>query len=108
MYPFSIVLAKLTLLFNARFSEPLVHVCSDTNNVVSLTIHGCLSDGSYYESNNMMIPVDDDNVGREHGQFEFKDKKSGEMQNGLFWCKGLGNKGVITCGKGYNVWNSYT
>ena len=56
----------------------------------------------------MMIPVDDDKIGREHGQYEFKDIKSGEMQNGLFWCKGLGNKGVITCGKGYNVWNSYT
>jgi hypothetical protein len=106
MYPSSIV--KLTLLFAARYSEPLVHVCSDTNNVVSLTIHGCLSDGSYYKSNNMMITDDDDKVGQKHGQYEFQDIKSGEMQHGLFWFKGLGNKGLITCGKGYNVWNSYT
>lgn len=55
-----------------------------------------------------MMTDDENKVGQTHGQYEFKDTKSGEMHHELFWFKGLCNKGLITCGKGYNVWNSYT
>ncbi len=84
----------------------MVLLCPTTNSVSSLKIHGRLSDGSYYESNNMMTNGDEDNLrlGRKIGHFEFEDNESG----GMFWIKGVvGGKVLVSFGKGYNVWNSF-
>ena len=77
----------------------------------SLKIHGRLSDGSYYESSNMMILGEEDYVttlGRKKGHFEFEDYEAGDKKEGMFWIKGvLGGKVLVSFGKGYNVWNSF-
>ena len=92
-------------------SEPLIQLCSTSTNVNSVNIHGCLSDGSYYETGNIMDADNNDNdlIGRKLGQVEFKDTVSGEAKEGMFWIKGkVGKRGshLVSCGEGFNVWNA--
>lgn len=91
-------------------SEPVVLFCPTTNSVKSLKVHGRLSDGLHYESNNMMTNSDENNfrIGRKIGHFEFEDSELGDAKGGMFWLKGIfGGKYLVTFGKGYNVWNSF-
>ena len=77
----------------------------------SVIIHGCLSDGSYYETGNIMDVDNKDNdlIGRKLGQADFKDTVSGETKEGMYWIKGkVGKRGshLVSCGEGFNVWNA--
>ncbi|KAL7538307.1 hypothetical protein ACHAXR_008452 [Thalassiosira sp. AJA248-18] len=91
------------------YSEPLLQLCPATGIVDSVKIHGCLSDGSHYETGNIIDTNDEDSLlGRKLGQFEFKDKESGNMIKGMFWVKGkVGKKRLVSFGEGFNVWNAY-
>jgi len=91
-------------------SEPLIQLCQATQAVESLTIHGCLSDGSYYETNNITNACDGENapIGRPLvGKDVFKDNGSGDTLENKLWVKGkLGDKYLVSYGKGFNVWNA--
>ncbi len=57
-----------------------------------------------------MNAEDKDNLllGRRLGQGDFKDKESGDIQQGTFWLKGkVGTKQLASFGKGFDVWNTY-
>jgi len=77
----------------------------------SVKISGCLSNGSFYETGNIISATFEDNLfpGRKLGHVEFEDKKSGETKEGTFWVKGkVGRKDhLVSYGKGFNVWNSF-
>ena len=91
------------------FSETLIQFCSTTENVKSLKIHGCISDGSYYDSGNIMDSSVEDNLllGRKLGCVEFK-VESGDTKKGMFWVKGkVGEHHLVSYGEGFNVWNAY-
>ena len=93
------------------FSEPLIRLCPTTGNVDLLKIHGCLSDGSFYESENMMTINDDKDdlvCGKSQGPAIFEDKESGRSREGMFWVKSrVDDKILVSFGEGYNVWNSF-
>ena len=101
---------ELTKLFYFVFSEPLIRLCPATGTCNSLKIHGCLSDGSYYETENMMHADDKGNLlyGTSHGPAVFKDEESGRSKKGMFWVKSkVGDRHLVSFGKGFNVWNSF-
>jgi len=92
------------------FSEPIIQLCPTTQNANSIKIHGCLSDGSYYETSDIMDANNEDNLllGRKLGQHEFEDKESGDTKEGMFWVKGkVGDNHLVSHGKGFNVLNAY-
>eukprot|EP00581_Thalassiosira_minuscula_P008468 CAMPEP_0183708872 /NCGR_PEP_ID=MMETSP0737-20130205/5043_1 /TAXON_ID=385413 /ORGANISM="Thalassiosira miniscula, Strain CCMP1093" /LENGTH=582 /DNA_ID=CAMNT_0025936825 /DNA_START=191 /DNA_END=1939 /DNA_ORIENTATION=+ len=86
------------------FSEPLIDQNAD-----SVKIHGCLSDGTYYEMSNIMDANEEDlQIGRKLGQIKFNDNESGGTKEGIFWVKGMvGENKLVSYGKGFNVWNAY-
>ena len=91
-------------------SEPLLKLCSGSDNSVSLNIHGCLSDGSYYDNCNIFDKNDKHNrqLGQELGKVQSKDNGTGDTKEGKFWVKGIvDGKHLVSSGSGYNVWNSY-
>ena len=91
-------------------SEPVIQL-SPNQNVNSIKIHGCLSDGSYYKATNIMSPCDGSIVtGRPLiGQKSFKDEKTCDMKQGVFWVKGkVGDNYLVSRGEGFDVWNTYT
>ncbi len=56
-----------------------------------------------------MTVDDEDNLvcGRSQGPGIFEDKESGHSKEGMFWVKSrVGNKHLVSFGKGYHVWNS--
>lgn len=93
-----------------KFSEPLIQLCPTARRVNSVNIHGCLSDGSYYETGNIMDVDGEVNLllGRKLGNVEFKDNHSGDTREGVFWAKGkVGDNHLVTSGEGFQVWNAY-
>ena len=70
------------------FSEPMIQLCPATQNADSIKIHDCLSDGSYYETSDIMYANNEDNLllDRKLGQHEFSDKESGKIQKRI--CSG--------------------
>lgn len=91
---------------NCCFSEPSINICGATQTVESVNIHGRLSDGKYYEIDNII--GDDHLIGRKLGQHQFKDKESGATKEGTFWVKGkVGDNHLVSFGEGFSVWNAY-
>jgi hypothetical protein len=92
------------------FSETLIKCCQETGMLKSLKIHGCLSDGSKYETNNLLDVNDEDNqhIGRPLVGFAYTDKGAIDVKDTDFWVKAkIGqSKYLLSAGKGFHVWNT--
>jgi len=93
-----------------KSSETLIKICSTTNTTISISMHGCLSDGSCYETENLTdITTQDDSCGQQYAiePLQFIDNSSGDMKEGVFWSKTIkGGRHLISYGEGFNVWNA--
>ncbi|KAL9179767.1 hypothetical protein ACHAXT_007737 [Thalassiosira profunda] len=91
-------------------SETLVQFGQTTGHVESVTMHGVLSDGTRYESNNIMNAGDEINqrIGFKIGRAEFRPDVSEDAKEGTFWVKGkVGDDLLVSSGEGFNVRNAY-
>ncbi|KAL7496190.1 hypothetical protein ACHAWT_004412 [Skeletonema menzelii] len=88
-------------------SETLISFCQRTSKVKSVNIHGCLSDGSKYETNNL-LDVDDKQIGRPLlRELSYTDKDTGERRDMEFWVKAkIDQDYLLSAGKGFRVWNT--
>jgi hypothetical protein len=92
------------------FSETLITCCQDTGKLKSLKIHGCLSDGSNYETNNLLDVDDEDNqhIGKPLvKKLAYTGKDTKEAKDMDFWVKAkIGQDYLLSAGKGFHVWNT--
>ena len=88
-------------------SETLITFCQRTSKVKSVNIHGCLSDGSEYETNNL-LDVDDEQIGRPLlRELSYTDKDTEEVRDMQFWVKTkIDQDYLLSAGKGFHVWNT--
>lgn len=94
---------------DVAFCETLVQNCPTSGTTVSVEMQGCLSDGTYYESGNLMEASEDNvMVGRLTAEsFEYRDEQSKGAKRGVFWVKGrVDERMLISRGKGFSVWNA--
>ena len=94
---------------SVTLSETLVQFGQTTGHVESVTIHGVLSDGTRYESNNIVNDGDEINqrIGLRIGRAKFGDDAS-NAKEGTFWAKGqVNNDLLVSSGEGFNVRNAY-
>ena len=85
-------------------SETLITFCQNTGKLKSIKINGYLSDGSHYETNNLLDVSDDNNkhVGRPFRSIGYDGKESKS-----FWVKAkIGREYLLSAGKGFHVWNA--
>jgi hypothetical protein len=67
-------------------------------------MHGCLSDGSHYETSNL-LDTDNELIGRPVGKIA----TNNEMKDALFWVKAkIGKDYLLSTGKGFSVFNLCT
>ena len=89
------------------FSEALITFFQETGTLKSVKIRGCLSDGSRYETNNLLDVDDEGNkhIGRPlFGKLAYTDKDTKDMN---FWVKAkIGQDYLLSGGKGFRVWNT--
>lgn len=88
-------------------SETLMTFCQRTGKLTSVKIHGYLSDGSKYETSNL-LDVDDKQVGRSLlNELSYTDKDTKEGADTNFWVKAkIGEDYLLSAGKGFRVWNT--
>lgn len=86
------------------FSETLITFCPETCELDSVKMHGYLSDGSSYETNNLLDTGNDDAnlIGRPVRKITTKI----EVKDALFWVKSkIGKDYLLSSGKGFSVFN---
>lgn len=89
---------------DVAFSETLITFCSETCELDSVKMHGCLSDGSSYETRNLLDTDNDDTklIGRPVGKIT----TNNEVKDALFWVKSkIGKDYLLSSGKGFSVFN---
>ncbi len=86
---------------DVAFSETLVTFCPETCELDSVKMHGCLSDGSSYETSNL-LDTDNRVIGRPVGKIA----TNNEVKDELFWVKSkIGKDYLLSSGKGFSVFN---
>ena len=90
------------------FSELLVKMCLATKTIRNISLHGNLSDGSQYETENLMDPNISECFGKPSAtKVHFIDNGSGKEEEGIFWTKAKVNGHYFAShGKGFKVWNT--
>lgn len=88
-------------------SETLMTFCQRTGKLSSVKIYGYLSDGSKYETINL-LDVDDKQVGRSLlNKLSYTDKNTEEATDTIFWVKAkIGQDYLLSAGKGFRVLNT--
>ena len=84
-------------------------MCPETKVIRSVSLHGTLSDGTQYKTENLMNENNAEFCGKPSATkaLHFIDRQSGEEEEGIFWTKAKVNGHYVAShGKGFKVWNA--
>ena len=86
-------------------SETLIKIPPTNNAILSIVLHGCLSDGTEYTTNLMDSRCSV--IGKPYNTNPIKFTDNNRKEEGTFWSKmNVGKRCLVSHGRGFNVWNA--
>lgn len=103
------ILSNLKTYFIIHLSETLIKINPSSNAPNSVTLHGYLSDGTRYETKNLLAP-ESAALGKPFDTKPLQFMDGNEKKAGVFWSKvnlcPTKKYHLASYGKGFNVWNT--